>query len=150
FDRGQPVDRYYIEHFLEKNRSDIRGRVLEVGDDAYTRRFGGSQVTQRDVLHVDPDRRDATIIADLASADHVPANSFDCIICTQAFHLIFDAGAALRTMHRNLKPGGVLLLTAPGISQIDRGEWRATWYWAFTTASLGRMMGAVFGAATTE
>ena len=41
FDRGLPVDRYYIERFLARNASEIAGRVLEVGDDGYTRRFGG-------------------------------------------------------------------------------------------------------------
>jgi len=35
--RGKPVDRHYIEDFLARNRDDIRGRVLEVGEDTYTR-----------------------------------------------------------------------------------------------------------------
>ncbi|HEX6050119.1 MAG TPA: hypothetical protein VFZ21_12650, partial [Gemmatimonadaceae bacterium] len=52
YDRGGPVDRYYIEGFLARYASDVRGRVLEVGDDSYTRRFGGNRVTRRDVLHV--------------------------------------------------------------------------------------------------
>src|SRR5688572_7108759 len=38
FARGGPVDRYYIESFLNKPRARIGGRVLEVGDDTYTRR----------------------------------------------------------------------------------------------------------------
>src|SRR4051794_37443694 len=41
FDRGTPIDRYYIETFLSKNADDIRGRVLEIGDNSYTVRFGG-------------------------------------------------------------------------------------------------------------
>lgn len=52
FSRGLPVDRPYIEAFLERHAADIRGRVLEVGDDSYTRRFGGERVTQRDVLDI--------------------------------------------------------------------------------------------------
>src|SRR3990170_7811785 len=32
FDRGLPVDRHYIERFLSAHSSDIRGRVLEIGD----------------------------------------------------------------------------------------------------------------------
>src|SRR6185503_1474005 len=43
YDRGLPVDRYYIESFLERNRRDIDGRTLEIGDDEYTRRFGGER-----------------------------------------------------------------------------------------------------------
>ena len=32
FDRGTPVDRYYIECFLEGQRRDITGRILEVAE----------------------------------------------------------------------------------------------------------------------
>lgn len=33
FDRGTPVDRLYIEEFLKLHSDDVRGRVLEIGDD---------------------------------------------------------------------------------------------------------------------
>jgi len=52
YDRGTPVDRYYIDRFLRRNSSAVFGRVLEVGDDSYTRQFGGERVTRRDVFHV--------------------------------------------------------------------------------------------------
>jgi hypothetical protein len=32
FDRGKPVDRYYIENFLASRAGDVRGRVLEIAD----------------------------------------------------------------------------------------------------------------------
>ncbi|NIV33023.1 MAG: methyltransferase, partial [Anaerolineae bacterium] len=49
YDRGRPIDRYYIEGFLAQHANDVRGRVLEIGDDSYTRQFGGNRVTTRDV-----------------------------------------------------------------------------------------------------
>ena len=52
YDRGRPIDRYYIENFLAYHADDIRGRVLEIGDDSYTRQFGGGRVEVSDVLHV--------------------------------------------------------------------------------------------------
>jgi hypothetical protein len=42
FDRGLPIDRYYIENFLAHHAEDIRGHVLEVRDATYTQRFGGT------------------------------------------------------------------------------------------------------------
>jgi glycosyltransferase involved in cell wall biosynthesis len=147
FDRGTPVDRYYIENFLARNAADVRGRALEVGDDSYTRRFGGDRVAQRDVLHVSGGNPRATIIADLASADHIPSDAFDCIILTQTLHLIYDVRAALATLYRILKPGGVLLTTFPGITQIDHFDWGGSWYWAFTALSAKRLFGEVFPAA---
>jgi len=144
YDRGTPVDRYYIEDFLARNAGDVRGRVLEVGDDSYTRRLGGDRVTRRDVLHVEEGNPQATIVADLADAAHVPSDSFDCIILTQTLHLIYDVRAAIATLHRILKPGGVVLATVPGISQIDHYEWGKTWYWSFTALSARRMFEEVF------
>jgi SAM-dependent methyltransferase len=142
-DRGQAIDRYYVERFLDANRSDIRGRVLEIGDHTYTRRFGDDRVTHSDVLHVHDRNPQATIVGTLEDAPHIPDASFDCIILTQVLQLIFDAAAAMRTLSRILAPGGVLLVTVPGISQVAvDSEWGDTWYWAFTTRSVERLLRA--------
>jgi SAM-dependent methyltransferase len=118
--------------------------VLEIGNDTYTRRFGGNQVTNKDVLHVSGDDPSATIVADLTRADGIPSDTFDCIIFTQTLHLIYDARAAILTLHRILKPGGILLATFPGISQIASDQWGDSWYWAFTTLSARSMFEEVF------
>lgn len=144
--RGTPVDRYYIESFLERRRGDIRGRVLEIGDDAYSRRYGGAQVTRQDILHVHADNPRATLVGDISVASTLPSASFDCIVFTQTLQFIYDLDATVRNLHAALAPGGVLLMTAPGISQIDRGEWGTRgWYWMLTPASVGRLFGPVFG-----
>jgi len=117
FDRGLPIDRYYIENFLAHHENDIRGRVLEIGDNSYTPKFGGNRVTKSDVLYVEEGNPKATIVADLTSANHISSNTFDCIILTQTLQLIYDVQAALQTSFRILKPGGVLLATLSGIAQ---------------------------------
>ena len=145
YDRGNPVDRHYIETFLAMNAAAIRGCTLEIGDATYTRRFGGRRVTRSDVLHVHDGNPAATIVADLTNAEHIASDSFDCVIITQTLHLIFDAEAAVRTVYRILRPGGVMLATLPGISQICRNEWRESWYWSFTELSARQIFGRVFG-----
>lgn len=144
FDRGQPVDRHYIERFLALRADDIRGHVLEIGDDAYTRAFGGARVTESDVLHVARGNPAATIVADLANAEHIPADTFDCIILTQTLHLIYDMRAAINTLYRILRPGGVVLVTTPGISQLSSDRWKETWYWSLTPLSAKRLFVDVF------
>lgn len=148
FDRGQCIDRYYIERFLEANRTDIRGRVLEVAENTYTRRFGAERVVQSDILHAEAGHRRATIVADLTQADHVPSDAFDCIILTQTLQHIYEAKAAIRTLYRILKTGGVLLATVPGISQISRYD-MDRWgdFWRFTTLSAARLFEEAFPAA---
>lgn len=147
YDRGLPIDRYYIENFLLRHSADIQGRVLEIGDNSYTRKFGGNRVVVSDVLHVVEGNPMATIFADLTCADHIPSEIFDCIILTQTLHLIYDARAAIRTLYRILKPGGILLATFPGISQNYDHNWGECWYWSFTTLSACRLFEEVFPAA---
>lgn len=140
FDRGLPIDRYFIESFLAEHAADVRGRVLEVGDDAYTRRYGGQQVVRSDVLHAIPGTPEATIIGDLSVEEGLPTDAFDCILLTQTLHVVYDVRAAARNVYRMLKPGGVLLATVPGISQISRWD-TDRWgdYWRFTTMSAQRV-----------
>jgi glycosyltransferase involved in cell wall biosynthesis len=148
FDRGLPIDRYYIEQFLEGHREDIYGHVLEIGDATYTHRFGGSRVRKSDVLHAIPGTPQATIVADLACAEEIPSETFDSIVLTQTLHLIYDVQAALDTIYRILKPGGVVLATFPGISHISRrhepSSWGDHWCWSFTTLSARQLFERVF------
>jgi len=139
-DRGLPVDRYYMEKFLAKYSTDIHGHVLEIGNNKYTMHFGGASVQKSDILHVSEQAPNATIIGDLTDADHIPSNTYTCIICTQTLHLIYDIEAAIRTLCRILAPGGVLLATFPGISQISRYD-MDRWgdYWRLTSASAQRL-----------
>jgi len=145
YDRGMPIDRFYVERFLERQEADVRGRVLEFGDNEYTRRFGGERVTRSDVLHPTADNPHATIVGDLADPESLPEGEFDCIVCTQTLHLIYDIHAAVRALRRMLRPGGVVLATFPGLSPISDVEWRRNWYWSFTEYSAQRIFGDAFG-----
>ena len=145
YGRGTPIDRSYITEFLSCHADDIAGRVLEVGDDDYSRRFGGTRITHQDVLHVLPGNPRATIVGDLARPGVLPPAAFDCLVLSQTLHLIYDMSSAVREMHRALKPKGVVLLTVPGISRIDRGEWGNRWCWSLTETSARQMFSDVFG-----
>ena len=149
-DRGRPIDRYYIEKFLAGHADDIRGRVLEIKDSAYTRKFGSERVKVSDVLDIEEDNQHATIVADLTSADHVPSDMFDCIIFTQTLHVIYDLNAAVQTLQRILKPGGILLATFPGISKTSCARRDHYFYWALTTLSARRLFAEAFPAENVE
>jgi SAM-dependent methyltransferase len=144
-DRGTSLDRHYIESFLSAQSSDIVGRVLEVKDSSYTRRFGGMHVTHSDVLDIDPQNPHATIIADLNAARELPNEAFDCIILTQTLQYVYNVRSAIRELHRSLKPSGVLLVTVPGITQIHLSLLE-TWYWTFTSSSMQQLFKELFPA----
>jgi SAM-dependent methyltransferase len=147
-ERGLPIDRYYIEKFLDENAADIQGHVLEVGTDKYTRAIGGERVIKSDVLHVAEEKPGVTIIGDLTKAEHIASNFFDCIILTQTLQVIYDFHGAVKTIFRILKPGGIVLVSVPGISKISRYDMdRWGYYWGFTSLSIQRVFEAVFPAA---
>ncbi len=141
-ERGRPIDRYYIEDFLAARRGAIRGRVLEVLNADYTDRFGVG-VEQRDVLDVDPANERATLVADLAEADEIPDNLFDCFILTQTLQYIYDLRGAVGHAHRILRPGGTLLCTVPTTSRIGRRELDRE-YWRLTAAACERIFRDTF------
>ncbi|MCW3005583.1 MAG: class SAM-dependent methyltransferase [Solirubrobacterales bacterium] len=118
-DRGRPVDRVYIERFLAAHATDLHGRGVEIYEPTYLERFGGARMERVDVLDADPASTRATIRGDFAA---LPADSFDCFVCTQTLQAIADPLTALRQAHAALRPGGVLLVTVPGISQIAPGD----------------------------
>jgi SAM-dependent methyltransferase len=144
-DRGHGIDRYYIELFLQANSGDIKGTTLEIADNNYTVQFGGDKVQRSEVLHAIEGNPRATIIGNLETGENIPVNHFDCIICTQTFPFLYDFKAAIRSCHGALKPGGVLLATFAGITQISRYD-MDRWgdYWRFTTLSTQRMFAEIF------
>jgi len=148
--RGGPIDRFYIEQFIEQHAADIHGRALEIAGDEYIQRFG-RDVRRADILDVFEDNPRATIIADFADASNVSNDSFDCVLVTQVLPFIYDVRAAFRTAHRILVPTGVLLATTPGICRIapveadQFGHW-----WNFTAMSAQRVSEEVFGVGNVE
>ena len=145
FDRGVPIDRFYIERFLQSHREDIRGRVLEIEDDRYTKKFGTPAVERRDVLYAAPGCPTATLTGDLTTGAGIPGNAFDCIILTQTLPFIYEIHAAIQQTFRALRPGGVLLATVPGITRISRPD-MDRWgdYWRLTSLSTQRLLEEAF------
>lgn len=147
FERGLPIDRWYIERFLAQHSGDVHGRVLEVAEPTYTRRFGADRVERSDVLHAAPGNPEATIVGDLTTGAGIPRSAYDCFICTQTLPFIYDVHAAAARITELLKPGGVLLASLSGISQISRED-RRDWgdFWRFTGDSARRLFAEAFGA----
>jgi len=145
YDRGsQSIARYYIDQFISGQADDIHGKVLEIGDDTYTK-LCGLLVQHSDVLHVQEGNPKATIVADLTCASEIPDNTYDCIIMPQTIQFIYDFRSALKHTYRILKPNGVLLVTMSGITQIsqyDLERWGD--YWRFTSLSATKLFEEFF------
>lgn len=144
-DRGTPIEVHYLREFLRAHAADIHGRVLEVGDRRYTLELGRG-VTRSDVLNLEAGNPEATIVGDLETGRAIPETAFDCLIVTNTLLLIDDVRAAVRTCHRALRPGGVLLAHFTGIARRadDRRYGPPGWHgvgdlWRFTSLSARRI-----------
>lgn len=146
-DRGRPIDRYYIETFLEQHAADIQGTVFEIKDPGYTRLFGKDRVTRSVVVDVDPANPHTTLRADLTRSDQFPSSEADCFVLTQTLHIIYDLKASIRTAMQVLKPGGVLLCTIPAVSRVnyEDGGLRSGDFWRMTRAAVESLFGGLDG-----
>lgn len=149
FDRGLPIDRFYISRFLDKYRHLIKGDVLEVAERTYTLSFGASG-SRAWVLNYSPtdsgrDETELTVTGTLTDINSLPSSAFDSFICTQTLNSIFELGKAVQTIRDLLRPGGVALVTLPGLAQMssyDNERWGD--FWRFTPASAKRLFTEVF------
>ena len=138
-ERGKAVDRYYIEKFLDKNKSDIKGTCMEVGGDDYTIRFGQNRVERCIISHILGGRGMKKV--NFETGEGVEDNIIDCIICTQTLQYIFDVKKALENIVRMLRKGGTALITVPGIKGLclpDAEAWGEKW--SFTKTSVEEMI----------
>jgi len=144
-DRGTPIDRLYIEHFLKTYSADINGKVLEVAESTYSKKFG-ADVNVCQILHFDKSNEQATIVADLSVPQDLPENICNCFICTQTLNFVYDIKSAIVGCYKLLSKDGVFLGTVAGLSQISRYD-MDRWgdYWRFTDLSVKRMFEDVFG-----
>ena len=140
FDQGLPIDRYYIEKFLFENKHLIKGVTLEIAESTYTKKFGGKKVKKALLFNVKKSRSKADIIGNLATGEGIKENLVDCFIMTQTLPFIYDIHSTVKNAVKILRPGGSLLVTVPGITQISRYD-MSRWgqYWSFTDLSLRKL-----------
>lgn len=143
YDRGTPIDRFWIEKFLSLHKETIQGVVLEITDNQYTEKFGGKKVVRSDVLDINRKNKNATIYGDLRNLkDTIKNNTYDCVILTHVLGMIDQYDAALSELYRILKPGGVLLFTSATMAPAYNPE---TNFWRFTAAGAKYIFAKQFG-----
>lgn len=149
-DRGTPIDRVYIEDFLNKYSYLVTGTTLEIAENVYTKKYGNN-VKSFEILDPSKDNVHATIIGNLTDLNSLPENVIDCFICTQTLNFIYDFKSAIKGIFHVLKDNGTILATVSGISQISRYD-MDRWgdYWRFTTASIDLAFKEVFGKENTQ
>lgn len=113
--RGSPVGRFYVDEFIQKNACYVHGRCLEFGENRYRFFFSRSDLYEVISIYSGPG---VDYVCDIHAPTSLPIGVYDAVICTQVFEHLREPLLAAAMIHRLLKPGGVLLLTAPFINNI--------------------------------
>lgn len=88
--------------------------------------------------YVAVDLRPTPLVTLIAKGEQLPLpdNTFDLAIATQVLQYVANPDALLNEVHRVLKPGGYLFLSAPSACVRDTGEE----YWRFLPAALRSLL----------
>lgn len=114
FERGTPIDRYYLHRFLSQHRDAIAGDVLEVQNRSYTERFG-RDVTRTDTFDVVP-QFSPTHCCDFSHCGEViPGAAYDCLLLPNTLPHFRELDRALAHARRVVRPGGTILASAAGL-----------------------------------
>ncbi len=134
--RGKPLDRYYIEEFIEKNRSIIRGKVLEIGDDRYSKKYLDN--SQINVLRGKNNRNYINHEGDLLDFNSLKSiGKFDTLILTNVINFIYEYDIAIKNIAKLITKDGKCLFSVSGLSglsKFDNERWGD--YWRFSEKSL--------------
>lgn len=138
-ERGNPIDRVFINRFLGNNRKYIHDIVYEIGDNEYTLKYGKNCASKIFTADENDDRNNI-IVGDLQSGLGCDEKVCDCFILTQTLPFIFDINSAVKNIMKMLKPNGVALVTVSGISMISMYDYeRWGHYWGFTEQSIKKL-----------
>jgi 2-polyprenyl-3-methyl-5-hydroxy-6-metoxy-1,4-benzoquinol methylase len=112
---------------------EVEGVEFDSDAVGYARHFHSLKVTQGDL-------EDAL--------RQLPESDFDVVTMWHVLEHSFDPAAALRLIHRVLKPGGVLMLEVPNFAALSASLFRRCWYpmdvprhlYQFTPATIKTML----------
>jgi hypothetical protein len=142
FDRGTPIDRYYVEKFFEKHRDVITGNILEIDRNMYAGQFG------RNVLRVDSFDIEAdpscppTFVCDLAHCENViPTEAYDCVLLPCTLSVLRELGPCLRNALRVVRPNGVILASCATFMPLNTEN---ADYWHYSPAGWREFLPSVW------
>jgi len=146
-DRVRPSRFQYDYLTLSRLSDDVRALVREVPDTPAGARaldLGADKSPYRDLLAsrgYDVKTLDITLengadFAGTAEATGLPDASFDLVLCTQVIEHCMNPWAAVREIHRILKPGGYLVVSAPHVWFFHP---HPTDHWRFTQEGMAHL-----------
>jgi SAM-dependent methyltransferase len=118
--RGELVsdNRFYVNTWLERELPLLSGSVVNLGAGSSTlpRKLFGPQVNQYttyDQQYYGDSYNPVDVVGSIECMPAEWSNKWDAAICVEVFECLPNPFIAAQEIHRILKPGGVVLITAP-------------------------------------
>ena len=133
YNRGTPIDRFYIRQAIDGYSENIKGTVLEIGGRQYTEAYSKTDPKDSFILNYIPMPGSNVIVGDLCDCSSLEGRKFDTFVCTQTLNFIYDFKSAIDTSYELLNAGGYFIGTVASVSNISKYD-NSRWgdFWRFT------------------
>jgi SAM-dependent methyltransferase len=122
--RPTQFDYLYLRRILDSLAAALRGVTPPVSDalDVYCGTRPYEDLVPSSARYVAMDRTDYYGVADVVSEEFLPFDdeSFDLVLCTEAFYYVPEPADGLREIQRVLRPGGTVVMTLPMVWEYNR------------------------------
>lgn len=118
YTRGTPIDRFYLDQFVQGIRQEVVGVTLEIGGRQQNReQYGFQQATEYHTLDSDP-RSGADIIGDAHDSGSCAENCFDSIILFNVLEHCAKPWIVTENIYRWLRAGGKVFCMVPNVQRV--------------------------------
>ncbi|TRU96281.1 MAG: methyltransferase domain-containing protein [Microcystis wesenbergii Mw_QC_S_20081001_S30D] len=125
--RGKPVDRYYLNKFIQEIKPQIVGKILEIGGTSKDKDFYGINLgSSYQIMNIEPGLG-IDIVGDAHDGSIIKPESFDSIITFNVLEHCYAPWQVVENIYTWLKPGGkcfVMVPSAQRLHAIPRDYWR--------------------------
>lgn len=127
FLRGSPIDRYYLNKFIDKIKPEIVGNILEIGATSEAKEaYQLSDDCAYHVLNIEA-YPGVDIVGDVHDVNLIQPGSFDTILLFNVLEHCYAPWIVIENIYTWLKPGGKCFAMVPGavrIHNVPKDYWR--------------------------
>jgi len=117
--RGNPVDRYYLDRFIEQIRNEVKGVTLEIGGSKGNRELYGLTNTTS-YLTMDLNGEGLDIIGDAHDTQAVEEASLDTVLLFNVLEHCERPWVVVDNIYQWLKPRGQVFCMVPNAQRVHR------------------------------
>lgn len=127
FTRGTPIDRYYLDRFIEHIRPEVRGAVLEIGGSRANRekyRFDAAIEYRAMDVQRSPD---VDLVGDAHDRGAIPPGTLDAIVIFNVLEHCARPWIVAENLHAWLRVGGKVFAMVPSVQRVHgrpKDYWR--------------------------